>query len=213
MTPTGISGRPPGTGSRSRTGAAAGRPPEATELLNAWANGSDEAGDQLAELLYPSLRRQAAALLHRGWPDVSLQVTELLNEAFLRLAEQRHIEWRNREHFLAMATCFIRRCLLNHARDRRAQKRGPGIVQPLGQADSSAASEDTKLLLLDLELRRLATIEPTAARVVELRHFGGLSVEETAKVLKLGRATVVRKWRAARTWLRAALSEDGRLEL
>lgn len=177
-----------------------------TELLDAWRRGSDEAGDALAEQIYPELRRRAASLLRRGWPAVSLQVTELVHETYLRLLEQRQVEWANRSHFFAIASCFIRRVLMNAARASGAEKRGAGYeTVPL---DETAEPEDVDredLLALDRELDRLREVDPIAVRVVELRYFVGLSINDTASVMNVGRTTVVRKWRAARAWLRVAL--------
>lgn len=177
-----------------------------TELLDAWRRGSDEAGDALAEQIYPELRRRAASLLRQGWPAVSLQVTELVHETFLRLLEQRKVEWANRSHFYAIASCLIRRVLMNSARASGAEKRGAGY-ETLSIDDVPEVQEHhpEALLLLERELRRLKDVDPVAERVVELRYLVGLSIDDTASVLDVGRTTVVRKWRAARAWLRMAL--------
>jgi RNA polymerase sigma factor (TIGR02999 family) len=184
---------------------------ELTVLLQAWSQGCDRAGDALAARVYPRLRRQAASMLTSHWAGNDLQATEVVHEAFLRLVRQRHVHWNNRDHFLAMATCFIRRVLLNRVRHLRTCKRGGETeLVSLERVEPAAVELEVDrpdLLWLDGQLRRLAKVEPVACRVVELRYFGGLTVNETAAVLSIGRATVVRKWKTARTWLRAAESE------
>lgn len=182
---------------------------ETTSLLRAWTRGDEQAGDRLMERLYPDLRRLAASRLEEAGSDLTLQPTELVHEAYVRLVDQRRTQWQSRAHFFAIAARLVRRVLLNYARDRRRQKRGGGLtLLPLDEVRTAGAGETPPaldLLALDEALGRLAAIDPTAERVIELRYFGGLTVEETAEALGIGRATVVRSWRSGRIWLKELL--------
>jgi RNA polymerase sigma factor (TIGR02999 family) len=185
---------------------------ETTALLRSWAEGDEGARDRLIEHLYPELRRFAAWHLRRARSDASLQTSDLVHETYLRLVDQRRARWRDRAHFFAVSAGLIRRILADHLRARRRLKRGGGLPA-LTLADAAGLADDDghpDLLLLDEALDRLAEIDARAARIVELRYYGGLSYEEVAAVLGIGRATVVRAWRFARAWLHETLaSPDG----
>ena len=182
---------------------------EFTRLLEAWAGGDELAQDRLFELIYPELRRLAAAKLFAEPSPPSIQATELVNEAYLKLVEQSRMHWQNRAHFLALSATLIRRILLDRAKSRGRSKRGSG-QRPIAleHADALVPGQDMELLALDQALVELARIRPDSARLVELRYFGGLSVDETAVVLGLGKATVVRRWRFAKAWLAERLGSD-----
>ena len=178
-----------------------------TQLLDKWRRGDEKALDRLMALIYEELRRIASSYLRRERADHTLQSRALVNEAFLRLADQQHVEWQNRAHFLGIAAQMMRRILANHARDRRCAKRGAGAEHlPLEEATVSSASAGAvdrfeQYLEIDEALDRLARIHTQQAKVVELRYFGGLSREEIAEVLGLSVPTVTRRWRVARAWL------------
>lgn len=177
-------------------------PREATELLVAWSQGDEAAGDELFPVLYVELRRLARSLLRRERPDHTLQPTALVHEAYLRLARQHSLRWENRAQFFAIAAQMMRRILINHARDRRAAKRGGGTLNvPLDEALDLAESTHVDVLQLDEALAELEGLAPRQSQIVELRFFGGLSLEETAHVLSISTATVERQWRIARAWL------------
>jgi RNA polymerase sigma factor (TIGR02999 family) len=182
---------------------------DTTALLAAWSAGDEQAGARLTRRLYPELRRIAARQLASAPGDITLQPTELVNEAFLRLVDQQ-TAWKNRAHFFAIAARVIRRVLANQVRDRRRQKRGGGAVRVSLEDEPLAAPEvPPDVVALDEALGRLEQIDETACRVVELRYFGGLTIDETAQVLAVGRATVVRAWRYARAWLKDDLTTSG----
>jgi len=178
-----------------------------TDLLLAWGEGDPDALDRLMPLVYADLRRIARAHLAHEPAGNSLQATGLVNEAYLRLVNQNRVQWQNRAHFFALAARLMRRIVVDHARARRAQKRGGGAgALPLeGVADPHAA-RDARLLDLDTALDRLAEQDPRASQIVELRHFGGLSIEEAAETLDLSPATVKREWSVARAWLQRELA-------
>ncbi|MDA8020882.1 MAG: ECF-type sigma factor [Thermoanaerobaculia bacterium] len=175
---------------------------DVTELLKEWSQGCVKSEEQLFALMYPELRKIASARRF-GWPfPVSVQTTELVNEAYLRLVDQSRTDWRSRSHFLALSATFIRRILLDRARRRLRLKRGAGVSEvSLDWVEPPVSARDEELLALDQALVELARIQSTGARVVELRFFGGQSIEETASILGLGSATVVRRWRFAKAWL------------
>lgn len=183
-----------------------------TSLLKQWELGDTQAGARLVALAYRDLRRLAARELRHEWSDCSLQVTELVHEIYLRLATQTHPRWQNREHFFAITTRLVRRVLVDHARKKRSLKRTPPA--PSSEHGSVLAALDVNLDLLGLDrvLDDLARLDELAAKIVELRYFGGLSVSETAATLGVGRATVGRRWRSARAWLREALIEGVALD-
>jgi RNA polymerase sigma factor (TIGR02999 family) len=172
-----------------------------TALLRDWSGGDREALERLMPVVYAELRRLAAAQLRSERPDHTLQPTALVHEAYLRLAEQRSVAWVNRGHFFRIAARIMRRILVDHARRRSAIKRSP---EPLRLAPSEIEEADRapELVALDSALDSLEKIDPQQARVVELRFFGGLTVEETAEATGISTATVKREWRTARAWLR-----------
>jgi RNA polymerase sigma factor (TIGR02999 family) len=182
----------------------ASRPSDVTRLLLDLSNGRREATDELLPLVYAQLRDLAARLLRNERPDHTLQPTALVHEAYLRLVDQRVGTWENRAHFLGVAAQAMRRILIDHARRRRAGKRA-GARVTLEDDASPGTGPSVDLLEIDAALQRLAELDPRQARVVELRFFGGLNVEETAAVLGVGSATVKRDWAIARAWLHRAL--------
>ena len=178
-----------------------------TELLLAWGAGDRAAFDALLPVIYQELRRQAARALRRESPGHSLQATALVHEAYLRLVDQERVQWRNRAQFFGVAAQLIRRILVDHARARHAAKRGGGVREiTLGDADAAVEESAVDLLCLHEALARLAVLDPDLARLVELRYFAGLSIDETAAALDVSPATVKREWAVARAWLRRELS-------
>ena len=165
-------------------------------------DGDDGALGELLPLVYAELRRLAAGYLRRERPGHTLQPTALVNEAYLRLVDQSHVHWQNRAHFLGVAAQMMRRILVDHARGQRAEKRG-GEIQKLSLDENIDVSGEraADLVALDEALERLAELDPQKSRIVELRFFGGLSVEETAEVLGVSAPTVKRQWRMAKAWL------------
>jgi RNA polymerase sigma factor (TIGR02999 family) len=173
-----------------------------TQLLVAWSEGDQTALDQLTPLVYDELRRLARAQLRNERPGHTLQTTALVNEAYLRLVDQRHVRWQNRAHFLAISAQLMRRILVDYARRRKFQKRGGGAVQvTLGEAEAISDQRAPDLVALDEALAELAQMDPRRARVVELKFFGGLNIDETAGVLKISPTTVERDWTTAKAWL------------
>jgi RNA polymerase sigma-70 factor, ECF subfamily len=191
---------------------AAGAADDLTDLLVAWQAGREEVRDELFDRIYDRLVRLAGALLARQGADVSLQATELVHEAYLRLLDQRRATWQNRAHFFAIAGRLLRRVLVDRHRQRVAGKRGGGrtLLTLEGQREAGAAAAEwpVDLIALDFALQRLATVDVLAAELVELRFFAGLELEEAAEVLGVGRSTVVRRWRFARAWLHAELGGE-----
>ena len=174
-----------------------------THLLNEWNDGDEGALDRLTPLVYEELRRQAARYLRRERPGHTLQTTALLHEAFLRLVDARGVSWQGRAHFFAIAANLMRRVLVEHARRRAADKRGGSDERvPLDEALAVAEAADLDLLAIDVALDKLEAVDERQARVVELRFFTGLSVEETAEALGVSEKTVKRDWNVARAWLR-----------
>ena len=174
-----------------------------TELLQAWGEGDAEAMDELLPLIYDDLRRRAAGYLRQERPDHTLQTTALVHEAYLKLVDQRDVEWKNRSHFFAVAAQAMRRILVDHARNRHRAKRG-GAAEDLRLEDELLAAADENgvdVEALDEALSRLAAFDPQQEKVVELRYFAGLSLDETAKVLDISRATAAREWQVAKAWL------------
>jgi RNA polymerase sigma-70 factor (ECF subfamily) len=178
-----------------------------TALLRAWGAGDARASDALVPLVYAELRRQARRALRREADGHTLQATALVHEAWLRLEGQHDARWESRTQFLAVAAQTMRRVLVDHARTRRALKRGGGeTLVTLGDASNAAATPDAvDVLALDDALQRLALLDPRKARLVELRYFAGLSIPETAAALGISLATVGREWAVARMWLRREL--------
>lgn len=179
-----------------------------THLLKEWSEGDERALDELTPLVYEELRQQAARYLRKERADHSLQATALINEAFLRLIDVKNVQWQSRAHFFAIAANLMRRILVDHARRRDAEKRGgPQMRLTLDDAFAIATEPDVDLLAIDEALDRLAKIDEQQARVVELRFFSGLSVEETAAALGVSPKTVKRDWSVARAWLRREIGD------
>lgn len=183
----------------------AARPPtqEITELLRAWSDGDREGLDALAPIVYEELKRQARRYLRRERAGHTLQTTALVNEAYLRLIDQRNVRWQNRAHFFGIAAQMMRWILVDYAKNRKSQKRGGAAENlPLDEALAVAAEgQDVDLLALDEALNRLAEIDRMQARIVELRYFSGLSIAETAEVVGLSTTTVKANWSMAKAWL------------
>jgi RNA polymerase sigma factor (TIGR02999 family) len=182
---------------------------QVTTLLLKWADGDDRAMQELVPLVYEELRRLARRQMSREREDHVLQATALVNEAFLRLVDIHQVEWRNRTHFFAMAARLMRRVLVEHARARAFLKRGGGA--PHVTFDENVISPQSRLrdlIALDDALKALDAVHERKARVVELRHFGGLSVEETAEVLDVSPETVMRDWKFAKNWLLRELTRQ-----
>ena len=182
-------------------------PPDVTALLLAWRAGDADAGERLLPMVYHELHRQAQRAMRREDGAHTLQATALVHEAYLRLVDQRRVEWKSRAHFFGVAAQAMRRVLVDHARGRLAEKRGGALQRvTLGDADARAAGDpDLDVLALHDALERLAAIDPDQARLVELRYFGGLGIDETAEALGVSAATVKREWAVARAWLRREL--------
>jgi RNA polymerase sigma factor (TIGR02999 family) len=179
-----------------------------THLLNEWNAGDPQALDRLTPLVYEELRHQAARYLRRERPGHTLQTTALIHEAYLRLVDAKDVHWQNRAHFFAIAANLMRRVLVDHARRRDADKRGGSQVRvQLDEALAVADATNVDLLAINEALDRLTVIDPQQARVVELRFFGGLSVEEAAAALGVSPKTIKRDWSVARAWLRREIGE------
>ena len=182
---------------------------EVTQLLLAWSEGDKEALERLMSVVYAELQRLARHYLRRERPGHTLQTTALVNEAYMRLIDARMVQWQNRAHFFAISARLMRQILVDFARERGYQKRGGGAHRiPLDEALVIGGQPDEDLVALDAALRGLAQIDERKSQVVELRFFGGLTVEETAGVLNVSPETVRRDWRLAKSWLRRRLSED-----
>ena len=186
-------------------------PPEnVTQMLLDWSRGDEAALEQLLPAVYDDLRRHAARLLRRERPGHTLQPTALINEAYLRLVDQQQVAWQSRAHFYGIAARVMRQILVDHARRRAAEKRGGAERDlPLDEALAARDEADVDYLALDEALGRLAALSERQARVVELRYFAGLGVEEVAEVLRVSPATVKNDWSAARAWLRGQLEGSG----
>jgi RNA polymerase sigma factor (TIGR02999 family) len=180
---------------------------EVTRLLRDWSAGRAEARDELVGLVYAPLRAIAERHLQRERGGHTLQPTALVNELYLRLVDQRSVEWNDRTHFFAVAAQVMRRILVDHARRRNSDKRGGGLVPlTIGAALEVAAAENFDVIALDAALENLANVFPQQARIVELRFYGGLTIDETASALAISAATVSREWTMARAWLRRAMT-------
>jgi RNA polymerase sigma factor (TIGR02999 family) len=185
-------------------------PGEVTRLLLEWGRGDRGALDALVPHVYAELRRQADRFLRGQRAGHTLQATALVHEAFLRLVNQTHVSFRDRAHFFAVASRAMRQILVDHARRRLAGKRGGDATRlVLEDGTASVAPRGVDLMALDAALRRLEELDPAQARLVELRFFGGLTVEETAAVLECSPATVKRSWTSARAWLFGELGGGG----
>jgi RNA polymerase sigma-70 factor, ECF subfamily len=178
-----------------------------TELLLAWGSGDRSALDELVPLVHQELRRLARSQMRGERDNHTLQTTALVNEAFLRLIDLRRIRWQDRAHFLALSAQLMRRVLVDHARTRNYRKRGGGAATvALDDVAVAVPERAADLVALDEALEDLARVDPRKSRVVELRFFGGLSVEETAEALNVSPETVMRDWRLAKVWLLREMS-------
>ena len=186
-------------------------PRDVTALLGEWSRGNRTALDQLLPLVYAELRRVAARQLRGERADHTLQATALVHEVFIRLVDQRQVDWQDRAHFFGVAANVMRRILVDHARRHSATKRGDGArCLAIDEARDVAASNEMSVLVLDQALDRLATIDAELAKIVELRAFGGLTIEEAAHVLNVSPSTAKRDWRTAKAWLTRELGSKGR---
>ena len=175
---------------------------QVTQLLKQWQEGSNEALEALMPLVYAELKRLAASYLRRERPDHTLQSAALVNEAYLRLVDQNQTRWQNKAHFYGIAAQMMRRILADHARGHNAAKRGAGMPElELDEAVAQAQARSVDLVGLEEALQKLEKLDPQQGRIVELRFFSGLSIEDTANVLAISPATVKRDWAAARAWL------------
>lgn len=185
--------------------------PSVTALLGDWSRGNQSALNQLLPLVYAELRRIAARQLRNERPDHTLQPTALVHEAYLRLVDQRQVDWNSRAHFLGVAAQVMRRILVDYARRHTAGKRGEGVpCVPIDEAKEVAAPDDIPILALDQALDRLQQIDSDLARIVELRAFGGLTIDEAAHVLQISPSTAKRDWRTAKAWLNRELGSNPR---
>lgn len=180
-----------------------------TELLVAWGNGDDSARDELMPLVYEELHRLAHRYMGREGTGHTLQTSGLVNEAYLRLIDQNQVHWQNRAHFFAVAAQMMRRILVDYARSRRYAKRGGGVREiSLDEALTVSDESSSEVVALDEALTRFAGVDERKSRIVELRFFGGFSIEETAQVLAVSPGTIMRDWTLAKAWLRRELSNN-----
>jgi RNA polymerase sigma factor (TIGR02999 family) len=179
-----------------------------TQLLIDLSNGDRDAVDILLPVIYDELRKLAANYLRRERPDHTLQPTALVHEAYLRLVDQTRVNWQNRAHFFGVAAQIMRRLLVDHARRPNAEKRGQNFQKiSLDENVDRAVERSTRMIALDDALKALAELDEQKARVVELRYFGGLSIEETARVMGVTPTTIKRHWRFAKAWLHGAMEK------
>jgi len=185
------------------------RPQQITQLLKEWSDGNGASLDELMPLVYEELRRQAARYLRRERANHTLQTTALIHEAYLKLVDQRKVKWQNRAHFFAIAAQAMRRILVDYARERKREKRGGAAENlPIDEAFQVASKEkNIDLVALDEALTRLAEFDERQARIVELKYFSGLDIDETAEVLGISNATVRRDWNIAKAWLKQEISK------
>ncbi|MEO8125654.1 MAG: sigma-70 family RNA polymerase sigma factor [Bryobacteraceae bacterium] len=175
---------------------------EITELLIAWSNGQADALENLIPVVYEELRRLARRHMNREPAGPMLETTELIHEAYLKLVDQHRVRWQNRAHFFAISVQLMRRILVDLARARHAERRGGGMeIVLLDEASMVPRGSAREIVAVDEALTALAKLDNRRSRIVELRFFGGLSVEETAEVLKISTATVMREWKRAQAWL------------
>ena len=184
------------------------RPPDAvTQLLQAWGQGDEAARDELMPVVYQELHRLAHHYMKSESPGHTLQTSALVNEAFLRLVDQKDVKWQNRAHFFGIAAQLMRRILVDYARSRRYAKRGGGMRDlPLDEALVISQERNEEVVALDETLERLAEFDPRKSKIVEFRFFAGLSIEETAEVLAVSPGTVMRDWTLAKAWLRREMT-------
>jgi RNA polymerase sigma-70 factor (ECF subfamily) len=181
---------------------------QVTQLLLDWSNGDQAALDQLIPLVHDELRRMAHHYMGRENPDHTLQTTALVNDAYLRLIDQKRTHWQNRAQFFGIAAQLMRRILVDHARSHAYAKRGGGAIQvPLDEGAVLSPQRAADVLALDEALNQLATVDPRKCRIVELRYFGGFTVEEAATLLGISEVTVMRDWSLAKAWLRREISK------
>ena len=181
-----------------------------TQLLRAWGSGDEHALDRLTPMVYDELRHIARNYMRREGADNSLQATALVHEAYLKLVDARIAQWQDRAHFFAVSANMMRRILVDAARTKAAGKRGGGAVRvELNESIDCGPLQDEQMLLLDDALAALEKFDPRKAKVVEMRFFGGLSVEETAEVLRISVHTVMRDWKLARSWLAREMERHG----
>lgn len=186
-------------------------PRDVTALLGDWSRGNRTALNQLLPLVYAELRRVAARQLRRERADHTLQPTALVHEVYLRLVDQRQVDWQNRAHFFGVAANVMRRILVDHARRHGATKRGEGVpCVAIEEAQNIPASNEMPILALNHALGRLETLDLELAQIVELRAFGGLTIEEAAHVLGVSPSTAKREWRTAKAWLNRELRAGDR---
>jgi RNA polymerase sigma factor (TIGR02999 family) len=187
---------------------------EATALLSQWRKGDDRALDELMPLVHAELHRLASGYMRRESKDHTLQATALIHEAYIRLIDQRSVEWKNSVHFIALAANTMRRILVDHARGRASAKRGGGERDiPLENIREVASGDDRDLIAVDEALQELAGLDPDLGRIVELRYFGGLNSDEIAEVMDISGATVTRRMKMAKAWLHRHMKgeeQDGR---
>ncbi len=184
-------------------------PHEVTQLLIQWSNGDKAALNKLMPLIYDELRRLARHYMSRERPGHTLQTTALVNEAYVRLVNRKGVHWQNRAHFFAIAAQLMRSILVDHARSHAYAKRGGGARKiALDEALAVSQQRAADIVALDDALKRLAEIDPEQSRIVELKFFGGLTIEETAEVLGLSPATIKREWSTAKAWLYHELSRN-----
>jgi RNA polymerase sigma-70 factor, ECF subfamily len=181
---------------------------DVTRLLRAWAGGDEAALDQLTPVIYAELRRRAHSYMKNERRGHTLQTTALAHEAWLRLVNVTEVDWKDRAHFFAIAANIMRRILVGAARARGREKRGGSAQRvDLDEIPDISSRRDPEVIAIDDALQALAELDPRKARVIELRYFGGLSVQETAEVLKVDEQTVLRDWRLARVWLVREIGE------
>jgi RNA polymerase sigma factor (TIGR02999 family) len=178
-----------------------------TRLLQEWSRGRADAREELLALVYEPLRAMAERHIQRERSGHTLEPTALVHEVYLRFVDQRSVDWNDRNHFFAVSAQVMRRILVDHARRRNSEKRGSGMTPlTIGAALNVAVKENIDIVALDLALEELEAIDPQQAKIVELRFYAGLTIDETASVLSISAATVSREWTMARAWLRRALS-------
>lgn len=182
-------------------------PKDVTQLLTDWSRGDDTASEKLMPIVYGELRRLAGRYLRRERVNHTLQATALVNEAYVRLVGQRDVEWQGRNHFFRAAAQSMRRILVDHARERRAAKRGPDLRISLDE-ELAAPAPGADLVALDDALKELASFDAQKSLIVELRYFAGLTIEETAKAIGMSPASVKRDWVLARAWLYQNISDQ-----
>ena len=183
--------------------------PEITQMLREWSDGKPEVLDNLLPLVYDELHRQAASFLRKERPGHTLQTTALIHEAYLKLIDRRDVQWESRTHFFAVAAQAMRRILVDYARAKHSEKRGGDNIKLSLEKAMLVATEEkgVDLIALDEALDKLTKLDKQQARVIELKYFSGLSLEETAEALHISRATVARDWEAARAWLHRELTK------